>query len=463
MKNKLPILFLAFLFCAPAKADLNDALDSMFMVTGAEPGIYDSQRRSGVQLGYLRLRAPVGTYQLVNIARPTLASGCGGIDPFGGSFTFVNEEQFRQILRQIGANALGYAFKLALASMCKECDSILSDLQDMMNAANQTQINTCKWAKGFVNDIATQLPEKYQENWKLEETTKGNFQDSFGGVIEVFENWGSDVNGGDADGEDDAQPDTGNYTWNALVRRGGASAGSDFNFLEGNVNHDELLMNIAGTYIFGVTAADSKSGLLSARLSYADFKNGKQPNADDTADSNPLWICNGSRDLNSGCMDPVEVPRWSFPGVTAWAEGKLQEAADHMANAVTANTPHTAAMQNFLGSLPFHTMRHMRELQGEGDLLNIYVQNVKPYIGSVYAASLGLTMVERIEASYDDVNSPYKVPQITEAVKEFKRQAEEDRMKVQEEYMDEILKVEELVEKLSKMSRSESAIVQEKG
>lgn len=61
-------------------------------------------------------RAPVNAYQVVNLTPPTLRAGCGGIDAYGGSFTFINEEQFRQMLRQIGANALGYAFKLLTPS-----------------------------------------------------------------------------------------------------------------------------------------------------------------------------------------------------------------------------------------------------------------------------------------------------------------------------------------------------------
>lgn len=463
MKTKLPLLLAVFFCWLPASADIQDGLDAMFMSTGNEPAVYSSQRRFGVDLGTLRLRAPISSYQLVNLSRPTLRAGCGGIDMYGGSFTFINAEQFRQILRQIGANALGYAFKLALASMCKECDSILSDLQDMINATNAMQVDTCKWAKGFVNDLAEAVPEKYRQNWQLEETTAGNFTDTFGAVQEVFDNWGNAESGGDASGADPARKDVGNYTWNALVRRGGPSAGSVFSFLDGNVNNDELLMNLAGTFIYGVTATDELNGEVTSRLTYQELKFGKNKADDDATDTNPLLICEGSRDSGSNCMDPTPVASWSFEGVQGWAEDQLQLAANHMANEVTAGQPHSAALQDFLGSLPFHTMRHMMELQGEPAKLNLYVQGVKEYVAAIYASSLALVMVERIEHAYSDIQSPKKFDFITNALKEFRRQAEADRDTVQKKYMNKIMEVEDLVKSLDAMTSDEARLVYEKG
>ena len=109
-----------------ARADIDEGLETMFMTTGQEPSVYESQRRGGVNMGTFRMRAPISTVNVLNLTAPEVRAGCGGIDLYGGSFTFINTEQFRQILRQIGANALGYAFKLALATMCQECDKILT-------------------------------------------------------------------------------------------------------------------------------------------------------------------------------------------------------------------------------------------------------------------------------------------------------------------------------------------------
>jgi conjugative transfer pilus assembly protein TraH len=136
----------------PVRADIQDGLDDMFMVTGQEPAVYESQRRGGVTMGTFRVRSPINSINLVNLTAPEIRAGCGGIDLYGGSFTFINTDQFRQILRQIGANALGYAFKLALATMCQECDKILTGLQDMMNQFTRMNVDSCRWAQGMVND-----------------------------------------------------------------------------------------------------------------------------------------------------------------------------------------------------------------------------------------------------------------------------------------------------------------------
>jgi len=90
------------------------------MVTGQEPAVYESQRPlarvAPIRRTFRGVRSPINSINLVNLTAPEIRAGCGGIDLYGGSFTFINTDQFRQILRQIGANALGYAFKLALAT-----------------------------------------------------------------------------------------------------------------------------------------------------------------------------------------------------------------------------------------------------------------------------------------------------------------------------------------------------------
>ena len=82
----------------PVRADIQDGLDDMFMVTGQEPAVYESQRRGGVTMGTFRVRSPINSINLVNLTAPEIRAGCGGIDLYGGSFTFINTDQFRQIL-----------------------------------------------------------------------------------------------------------------------------------------------------------------------------------------------------------------------------------------------------------------------------------------------------------------------------------------------------------------------------
>jgi conjugative transfer pilus assembly protein TraH len=202
----------------PVRADIQDGLDDMFMVTGQEPAVYESQRRGGVTMGTFRVRSPINSINLVNLTAPEIRAGCGGIDLYGGSFTFINTDQFRQILRQIGANALGYAFKLALATMCQECDKILTGLQDMMNQFTRMNVDSCRWAQGMVNDTVKAMGLGAETKGMSDASAVGDAAEWMDAAIESFGEPGKWLKNGDADGADPTKPDFGNLTWSALRR-----------------------------------------------------------------------------------------------------------------------------------------------------------------------------------------------------------------------------------------------------
>ena len=77
---------------------------------------------------------------------PSFNAGCGGIDLFAGSFSFISAEQFQNLLRAIAANAAGYAFEVALGAMCKECLETMETLQKKIQALNQGFANSCQLA-----------------------------------------------------------------------------------------------------------------------------------------------------------------------------------------------------------------------------------------------------------------------------------------------------------------------------
>jgi hypothetical protein len=438
------IVGIACLWAVPASADIGDALDSMFMTTGTEPSIYQSQRRMGVDFGTLRLRAPVNTYNLVNISPPTIRAGCGGIDPYGGSFTFINTEQFRQMLRQIGANAIGYAFKLALGSMCASCNAELSELQQKLQKWNEININTCKWAKGLVHDFGSSFSEKFKEEHKNKESTMGNVEDTFGAVIELFTDNDEPVNDGHASG---ANPtDTkwiGNFTWKALRH---LDSGSTMGFTPGNLSHEELLMNIAGTFIHkqpdgqGVQTPEIDAG-----ITYLEFRNGKAENSAGTGDANPAWQCN-----DDDCLDPVELPSWSFPGVGPWASGKLQEIADHYADTATAGTDLSAELQTFVGVTPIPVLQQMLMLQGRPLALNNYVAMADDYVTSMYAPYLALILVKKIERAYQDEETYNMPPNVRANLTRFKDAAEAEMQKEREKYVQVLRDTHDIANILSK-------------
>lgn len=451
MKNRITRIasfVVALATCGAVRADISDGLDTMFMTTGAEPSIYQSQKRLGVDLGTFRLRAPINTFNVVNLTPPAVRSGCGGIDLYGGSFTFINAEQFRQMLRQIGANALGYAFKLALATMCEKCDSILTGLQNKVDELNRMQMDSCRWAKGIVNDVTSELDLKVKQDAVEEGSAAALFADSFEAMRDLFENPGDAIAQGDPSGADPNNPNVGNYTWNALRASGAAAR---FNFAPGSSEHNEILMNIAGSFVLREpTPAEIEEGTLSTiidrRLTYEELKNGKSLEAGGASDLLPLWAC----DEQIQCLSPTDDGDWSFEGVSAWTESLLQDAANHMADPTTAGTDHTPPIQNFLATLPLTTVRHMQLLQGSQPALNRYVGHVKEYIAAAYASHLALAMTEVIRAAYGRSDTPEMPEHVSRNLWEFERDAKEDQRQVQQEYSRVWMETEELVVTLTR-------------
>lgn len=169
-----------------AAADgLENALDAMVGTLGnvTPPGGEMGQRRGVFSGGSAVIRNPITRSQPLNFSPPSLASGCGGIDLYGGSFSFINQSQFTALLRAIAANAGGYAFQLGINAMCPDCGSLMSDLQRKMQSLNEHFANSCQLAQGLVQDGLSALNNQNQSNISNLAITQG--------LTDVFEGWTS--------------------------------------------------------------------------------------------------------------------------------------------------------------------------------------------------------------------------------------------------------------------------------
>lgn len=427
-------------------ASIRDGLQSMYMTTGNEPTIYESQRRLGLDAGYLRLRAPINRYSVVNFSPPQFDAGCGGVDLYGGSFSFINADEFRQMLRQIGANALGYAFKIAVASMCPLCDSIMTGLADVQQKLNALQVDTCKWGAGLAINTFEAMGMEVDEKYKAVATGAGSYEDTMQAARDLFANRGRALSAGDPSGCDPNNPKVCNLTYNALTLTD-AGAALAFPSAGDGLSNNELLMNIAGTFIARApkateTEEGNKYTPWPARMRYWNLKHGMTPEDGSSDDAIPLMTC-ADPPL---CTEIDDLPQWGLEnGVAGWVEGKMQEAADHMANAATANTAHSADLQTFLGSLPLTVMRHMHLMQGNAAGLQLYVNMISPYVTDVYASHLALQLHRVIETAYSDPRTAKMPEQVKEDLKQFYQEAMADRARVEENYSKVWKDAEELV------------------
>ena len=70
---------------------------------------------------------------------PDINAGCGGIDAYLGSFSFINSDQLQRFAKQIMSNAAGYFFDLALQTTVPEIKTAKDFLQKMASDINSMQ------------------------------------------------------------------------------------------------------------------------------------------------------------------------------------------------------------------------------------------------------------------------------------------------------------------------------------
>ena len=95
-------------FSSTAHAGSSELLDEMFdMYLNVTPGqAFETQRRGGMTFGSVVTRHRIVRPNLIAYTPPSIQGGCGGIDLYGGSFSFINKDQLNQALRSIASNAL---------------------------------------------------------------------------------------------------------------------------------------------------------------------------------------------------------------------------------------------------------------------------------------------------------------------------------------------------------------------
>lgn len=132
------------------------------MTNTTDPKIVMGARRGVITGGSFVAKNKIMNVQLASMTAPSVSVGCGGIDAFMGSFSFISKQQVVQALRSIASAAVGYAFKLALASMCPSCEKMMATMQDTMNALTSNNINSCEVGQALIaaggdNSIASAI------------------------------------------------------------------------------------------------------------------------------------------------------------------------------------------------------------------------------------------------------------------------------------------------------------------
>ncbi|EOU8107994.1 conjugal transfer pilus assembly protein TraH, partial [Escherichia coli] len=245
----LLVLCAALLTVTPAaSADVNSDMNQFFNKLGfasntTQPGVWQGQAAGYAYGGSLYARTQVKNVQLISMTLPDINAGCGGIDAYLGSFSFINGEQLQRFVKQIMSNAAGYFFDLALQTTVPEIKTAKDFVQKMASDINSMNLSSCQAAQGIIGGL---FPRTQVSQQKV-------CQD-IAGESNIFADWAASRQGCTVGGKSDSVRDKAsdkdkervtkniNIMWNALSKN---------RMFDGNKELKEFVMTLTGSLVFG--------------------------------------------------------------------------------------------------------------------------------------------------------------------------------------------------------------------
>lgn len=240
----------------PTGADVGSDLKSFWERTGGgvnvtKPSAYQGQQAGYATLGSLYLRTRPRNSTLASIQLPSIRAGCGGIDIFGGAFSFISEEELIALMEAIMQNAAGFAFELALQSLSPSVQEIVAKLRDLMQQVNSANISSCEAGQMLTASLWPKMDGASQHICQTIGGYTGRFADR------LAARHGCGTGGKNSSTMDrasgalaDQVPTDVNYAWRAVKKN---------SFLSSNPRIAEFFMTLTGTIITVAPANDNES------------------------------------------------------------------------------------------------------------------------------------------------------------------------------------------------------------
>jgi conjugative transfer pilus assembly protein TraH len=343
----------------------------------------------------------------VTLTPPGISGGCGGIDLYGGSFSFINQSEFTGLLRSIAANAGGYAFQLGINAMCPDCGSLMSDLQKKVQSLNEHLANSCQLAQGIVNDGVSALDAQQRSRmseWSLSRGLGDAFQSFTGATGDPVDRAAT------VDPSGFKRSQTGNLIWRSLHQNAKGSAGS-----LGGDEWLEAIMSVTGTIIIQPpTAARGSQGQslpivrLPPMLGIRELIQGGQSHPPQDDETRVYHCDEGSAD---GCLHPVTIP-FEVRGFIARIEAVLG-GSDGMSGILfkfaTGQGSFTPEELRFMDQAPKSLGALIRNLAREDPgLARHFAQEAGPILAIAMAGDLVEEMIETTRESGRMEPHPYQ-------------------------------------------------------
>jgi len=242
------LTFMSGTVAANINSEMNRQFGSMQNLT--QPAIVIGPEGGVVSGGGLTVRMPVRSMEGPRIVPPGGRAGCGGIDLQGGSLSFPSAKEFVGVARAVAGNVGGYAFKLALSTICQSCENVMSEIQNLNNLFNKGDLDSCTIAEDIVNNQG-------QETMKSAAASARAIGTAFKEITSSDKAEASNQNkarapASEMTAEQRRESFVGNYIWDALVRTNGV-----FEDVNSSTGGNEAMMSLIGAVVVCASEEDS--------------------------------------------------------------------------------------------------------------------------------------------------------------------------------------------------------------
>ena len=250
-----------------ASAGIMADLNAMFMSNSTAATTISTQDRVGVFGGSFMMRTPIQLANIVSFDPPRLDAGCGGVDLYMGSFTFINSQQLVTLFRAIAANAVGLAFKAAIDTISPSLGKLLTEFQTLLQKMNNLAKNSCNLAHLLTDGADKELASAIGGDSMTNNVVNNQISDWSTGLANYLSNPNALINQGAH-----LNPKAGNGNVKATVASGSSSIlgtvglanadGSPDNATDPNSLNNRVLYSLTGFEINAVSCTiDNQSGV----------------------------------------------------------------------------------------------------------------------------------------------------------------------------------------------------------
>ena len=347
----------SLLLCASltVRAGVLTDMTNLIMSNSTSPSTLSTKDRVGVFGGSYEMRAPVSAVNLVSFDPPRVDAGCGGIDLYGGSFSFINSAQLVQIFRAVAQNSIGLAFKAAIMYISPGLDKLITEFQTVMQDMNKLAKNSCQMAHLIVDPAERALGMQVNADGSIASSDTGLFSDQFAtltGYLTSADDYLKKAGSTNAN--------VGNLPYKAIMNSGVAASlglpgssnsdGSSDNPSDPNTLNNRLLISFMGYEVTGLpcshqnqagsadtTAAGPNTTLSNVActgaptLTLQDLVEGGGPGSWNPTTPLLLYQCsnpNGTSTGAPGAFDPqictsMQTMNFNYPGIRAYVNNML--------------------------------------------------------------------------------------------------------------------------------------------